>query len=109
MNSQIKLSQHLMKERAGRYAFIATTVGLGEIVHRHARRHTGDNRAVMVNITSTGVVMVEGDDQSIVTMYLANITEIEQYFDNASVPWLLAARVKTNMSQGLVKRQNDFD
>ena len=105
----MKLSHHLMKERAGRYAFIATTVGLGEVVHRCRRIHHGDNRLMTVNITSTGVVLVEGDGNEIVTLYLANITEIEQYFSDGRVPCILEARIKTNMRRGYIKQQNLYD
>lgn len=105
----MKLSNHLMQERAGRYAFIATTVGIGQVVHKYHRLHNGDNRPIVVNITSTGVVMVEGEDGSIVTLYLASITEIAGYFNNRQVPCVLEARVKTNMKRGYIQLQNNFD
>lgn len=109
MNSQIKLSQHLMRERAGRYAFIATTVGLGEIVHKHSRLHIRDNKPCTVGITSTGVIVVTGEDDTIVTLYLGTITEVQTYFDKGKVPCVLEAIVRTNMKRGYISLQNTFD
>ena len=105
---EIKISRHMKMERAGRYGYIATTVGVGQVVRTVERINSNSGKLCKVQVTDTGVVMVRGNDDTIMTMYLANIQEIEKYFDGA-VPFVLAAIVQMNMRKGHISRQNDFD
>ena len=102
------VTKHFMKERAGRYAFIATTVGIGKPVHTIERINSNSGELCYVQVTDTGVVMVKSKDNAIITLYLANITEIQTYFVNG-VPCVIEAIVKRNMKKGYVKMQNTFD
>lgn len=105
---EIKLSRHFMLERAGRYAYISTTVGIGEVVHTVERINDNSKELVYVSVTNTGVVLVRGVDGTIITMYLAYLEEVKKYFNN-SVPFVLASIINTNMKRGYIKHQNDFD
>ena len=102
------ISKHFMKERAGRYGFIASTVGIGKTVKTIERINSNSGKLCYVQVTDTGVVMVKGTDNVIITMYLASITEIQTYFIDG-VPCVLEAIVKTNMKRGYIKAQNDYD
>ena len=69
------ISKHFMKERAGRYGFIASTVGIGKTVKTIERINSNSGKLCYVQVTDTGVVMVKGTDNVIITMYLASITK----------------------------------
>ena len=104
----MKISKHFMTERAGRYAYIASTVGVGEVVHTIDRTHISGRQAT-VSITSTGVILVRDLEGGIITMYLARLTEIAKYFDEGIVPMVLAAVVHMNMKRGRIEEQNNYD
>jgi hypothetical protein len=92
------LSRHLTQDRADRYAFIATTIGVGTVVHtyRQAYNKIEGFPPCTVEITSTGVAMVRGDDGTLVTMYILSIQEARKYFVNAAIPMVLNAIIKSN-------------
>ena len=75
--SKINFSRHFMQDRADRYIFIAQTVGFGEVVHTH-QVHTTKGSGY-VEITTSGLVIVRGDDETVITMYLASFAEIKRY------------------------------
>ena len=99
------MSEHLRFDRADRYAFIATTIGLGEVVHSYCQPYHKYDGKCIVDITSTGVAIVRTEDDLIVTMYVLTISEAEKYFHN-NVPMVLEAIIKRNMKKRLHILQN---
>ncbi len=101
----IKMTNHLQQERADRYAFIVTTIGLGTVVHTtHYTSHKyGDN--IKLDITSTGVAMVYNPQGVLVTLYILRIGEARKYFDG-ELPMVLEAVIKKNMRLHLPEKQN---
>ena len=61
------VTKHFMQERAGRYAFIATTVGVGKPIHTIERINSNSGEPCYVQVTDTGVVMVKSKDNVIIT------------------------------------------
>ena len=99
------MTKHFQEERASRYAYIATTIGVGEIIHRHKQAYNKwGTEPCTVNITSTGVAIVTIDDK-IVTMYILRIGEAKTLF-NGMIPMILEAIIKRNMKQGHCDKQN---
>jgi hypothetical protein len=102
------LSNHVTQERADRYAFIASTIGLGTVIHSHKQEWGKDNREpYTVNITSTGVAMVMSADGVLVTLYILSIQEAKKYFINTTMPMLLEAIIKRNTKRRLHIVQNE--
>jgi hypothetical protein len=102
----MKLTYHFTSERLDRYAFIATTIGVGEVVHSHKQTRTkvGDAPCT-VDITNTGVAVVRTPENAIVTMYILTIGEAKKYY--ADMPMMLEAIIRTNMRRRLHILQNN--
>ena len=99
------MTKHFQEERASRYAYIATTIGVGEIIHKHKQAfNKWGTEPCTVNITSTGVAIVTIDDK-IVTMYILRIGEAKTLFDGM-IPMVLEGIIKRNMRQGHCDKQN---
>ena len=102
------ISNHFMEERADRYAFIATTIGLGTIIHSYRQEWSKYGDApTTVNITSTGIAMIMTENNKLVTMYVLTINEAKKYFNNA-IPTLIEAIIKTNMKKKYHLLQNEI-
>ena len=105
------LSQHFINDRADRYAFIATTVGVGNVIHTHKQKYSTIKGAepCTVKVTDTGVAIVVSASGAIVTMYLMTIHEAEKYFtlEGMVIPFVLAAIIKKNMKRRLHILQNE--
>lgn len=100
------MTGHFQMERAARYAYIVTTIGVGRVIHEYKQEYSKwDGEPCTVGITDTGVAIVRTHEGVIVTMYILTITEANRYFNNA-VPMVLAAVIRTNMKRGHVSRQN---
>lgn len=97
------ITKHCQNERAARYAFIATTIGLGKVIH--TAKSKSDDTAI-ISITDTGVLIVSALDGTIITMYIATLRQIACYYPNGVVPMVLSAIVKTNMKRGYCMRQD---
>lgn len=102
------MTEHFQKERAARYAYIATTVGVGKVIHEHKQTYNKwGTEPCVVAVTDTGVVIVKSPEGAIVTMYIVSIQEARKYFVGAAMPFVLEAIIKTNMKKGYVYRQNE--
>jgi hypothetical protein len=104
------MTEHFRMERAGRYAFIATTIGVGKVIatHKQASNKWGTDPCI-VGITDTGVAIVSRpEDGAIVTMYILSIGEAKKYFANALLPMVLEAVIRQNMRKGYHEMQNNF-
>ncbi len=102
------MSEHFKNDRADRYAFIATTIGVGTIIHSHKQAwNKWGTEPCTVNITSTGVAIVTNPENKIVTMYILTLKSAQQYFDSA-IPMVLDAIIKANMRKRLHILQNEI-
>ena len=101
-------TNHFRQDRADRYAFIATTIGVGKVIHSYTHPVDKNGRqSCTVQITSTGVAMVVANDGTLITMYVLTLHEAEKYFANAMIPMLLSAIIKKNMKNKLHLLQNE--
>lgn len=101
------LSEHFKRERADRYVFIATTIGMGKVIHSHKQAYNKwGTEPCVVDITDTGVAIVRTEDNIVVTMYILTITEALTYFDGV-VPMVLEAIIRRNMKRRYCTLQNE--
>lgn len=101
------ISEHFRTERADRYAFIATEVGLGKVIHSHKQQYNKwGTEPCIVDITSTGVAIVKTVEGKIITMYVLTLSEAEKYFTESLIPFLLAGIIRTNMRKKFHLLQN---
>ena len=102
-------SEHFRKDRADRYAFIVTTIGLGTVVHSHKQNFCKyGTEPCTVNITSTGVAMIMSPEGVMITMYVLTLSEAEKYFTNSVMPLLLHSIIKKNMRNRYHTLQNEM-
>lgn len=102
--AKVTFSKHFMEDRSDRYIFIASTVGFGEVVHTHEVNTTkGKGR---VEITTTGVLIVRGYDNVIITMYIASLAEIKKYYDGGEVHREVHLAARRNEKKNYIKLQN---
>lgn len=102
------ISEHFRKDRADRYAFIATTIGIGTVVHSHKQSFAKyGTEPCTVNITSTGVAMIMSPTGKMVTMYVLTLTEAQKYFTNTVMSMVLMAVIKKNMKNKFHILQNE--
>lgn len=99
------VSNHFKNDRADRYAFIATRVGVGTVIHSYAQPQSKYDNPCVVHITSTGVAIVKTIDDVLVTMYVLTLTEAQKYFD--TMPMVLTAIIKQNMKRRFHILQNE--
>lgn len=103
------MSQHFRTERAGRYAFIATTIGVGKVVTTHKQTYNKwGTEPCTVSVTDTGVAIVTSPEGMIVTMYILTLNEAKRYFVNEAIPMVMTAIIKSNMKKHLHELQNNF-
>jgi hypothetical protein len=101
------ISEHFRTDRADRYAFIATTLGIGEVIHSHKQLYNKyGTEPCTVYITTTGVAIVKNPKGTIVTMYVLTLNEARKYFN--VIPFLLESIIKTNMKKKYHLLQNDI-
>lgn len=100
------ITEHFKTQRADRYAFIATTVGIGTVIHSYQQPYTKhtSQRPCVVHITTTGIAIVKTPDDVLVTMYVLTLKEAEKYF--TTIPYVLAAVIKQNMKRKYHLLQN---
>jgi hypothetical protein len=103
------MTQHFRTERAGRYAFIATTIGVGKVIATHKQTYNKwDTEPCTVSVTDTGVAIVTSAEGKLVTMYILTLSEAKKYFVNAAVPMVISAVIKSNMKKHLHELQNNY-
>ena len=101
----IKLSSHLQQERADRYAFIVTTIGLGTVAYTFHYASNKYGTPIKLDITSTGVAVVYSEEGMLITLYILRLCEAERYF-NGAVPMVLEAVIKRNQRRHYDDKQN---
>ena len=70
------MTHHARVERADRIEYILDTIGVGEVVGKYEKRNEYRYKAV----TDTGVIMVTGFDNALITMYIGSMEEIIQTY-----------------------------
>lgn len=94
-------SKHMTEDRADRYVTIATKVGFGEVRYTT----TEDNRGRLevtriVELTSTGVIIIRDMDRTVVTMYCATIATALNLFHMDRLPPELYKTIRSNEKRG---------
>ena len=105
-----KVSIHFAQDRVERAAYIAETVGFGEIV-RTAEYYNRDNLFETKQITETGVMIVRGSSGQIVTMFIMRPDQVEEIYKKNNwgrVPSWLMTKVKKNWKKGYTQNQPDY-
>lgn len=102
---RIQFSKHALTERADRIAYIATTVGFGEVI---ARREVIDERgAVKRLLTDTGVIIVTDlNETMILTMWIADPAQVKSFYPEEQRNMAVLRLVKKYMQKGYQKAQN---
>lgn len=102
---RIRFSKHALNERADRIAYIATTIGFGEII---ARKLVVDERGkVMRLLTDTGVIIVtDPHEKCILTMWIADPTQVKDFYPDGVRNQAVLRLVKKYMEKGYQDRQN---
>ena len=105
--TQIEISRHFKEDRLDRYAYIATTIGIGEIIYTYKQEKCKyyNSQPANVNITSTGIAIVTSPKGKLITMYVLTIVEARKYY-NGKVPFLLAGIIQENMLRKHHIKQN---
>ena len=102
--AKVIFTKHFLNDRSDRYIFIAQTVGFGEVAHKHEVKTTKGSG--YVEITTTGLVIVRGNDDVIITMYLASLNEIQKYYGDKQVDREVVFAAKRNAKKGYIQKQN---
>ena len=100
------MTEHFRTERAERYAFIVTTIGIGKVIHTHKQEYNKwGTDPCTIGITDTGVAIVYTPEGAIVTMYILTRNEALKYY-NGTLPMVLEAVIKRNTKRRLQELQN---
>lgn len=94
-----KFSKHMTRDRADRYVLIATKVGFGEVLYTR-QRVASNGHEVIMELTSTGVIIVRGLDRTIVTMYCTTLACAKLYFELDRLPKNLLSAINRNQRNG---------
>lgn len=102
---RIRFSKHALNERADRIAYIATTIGFGEVI---ARKLVVDERGkVMRLLTDTGVIIVtDPHEKCILTMWIADPTQVKDFYPDGVRNQAVLRLVKKYMEKGYQDKQN---
>jgi hypothetical protein len=95
------MSKHLRTERIDRAEYIATTIGIGKEVIRKEKK----GRDSYSCLTDTGVVIIRGFDNSIITMYIATMAQATAIAEG-NLPKYLKDVVRRNEKKNYQKNQN---
>lgn len=97
-------SKHLINDRLDRYLFIATRLGFGEVVF--SKPHKTSEGAGKLSITSTGVILITGYSDTLITLYIATAGQIKQYYGDTTIPQTLLRQVYQNTKRNLIVLQD---
>ena len=105
-----KVTIHFRDERVDRATYISQTVGFGAVVNR-AEYFNRDGMFSVMEVIETGVVVIRGNVNQLVTMYIARPEQlVEIYKQNrwGKVPMWLMNKAKKNWQKGYTKNQTDY-
>lgn len=102
---RIRFSKHALNERADRIAYIATTIGFGEVI---ARKEVVDERGKAIRLlTDTGVIIVTDiHEKYILTMWIANPTQVKDFYPDGVRNQAVLRLVKKYMEKGYQNEQD---
>ena len=102
MTEKVTISHHLRADRLDRVAYIATTIGYGNIVFE---RHSPSTPTVSC-LTDTGVLIVKDEEGMIITMYIAEYKQANYVTHNNTPQWLSNV-IKKNLQKRRHILQNE--
>lgn len=68
--TRVNPTYHLLNDRMNRVQYIGTTIGFGEVIHSDTTINAKNGRQITTKVTSTGVFMVYGENNELITMYI---------------------------------------
>lgn len=75
-----KFSKHFINDRMERYVFIATKVGIGDVVYT-TQQIDKQNRNAIYELTKKGVLIIRDvTDRTIITMYCPTLCQVKGIF-----------------------------
>jgi len=101
---KIIFSKHMLQDRTDRYVFIATQLGFGEIIF--TKPHQTSAGAGTFNITSTGVIMIMGYNNTIITMYIGSAEQIRAAYGKNQMPRELVHQICRNEKRNFILLQD---
>ena len=102
MTERVTISHHLRADRLDRVAYIATTIGYGNIVFE---RHSLSTPTISC-LTDTGVLIVKDEEGMIITMYIAEYKQANYVTHNNTPQWLSNV-IKKNLQKRRHILQNE--
>lgn len=101
----IQFSKHALTERADRIAFIATTVGFGNVIKR--RMVIDERGKAMRLLTDTGVIIVTNPEETmILTMWIAGPAQVKEFYVGEMRNQAVLRLVKKYKEKGYQIKQN---
>lgn len=97
-------SKHLINDRLDRYLFIATRLGFGEVIF--SKPHQTSEGAGKLSITSTGVILITGYSNTLITLYIATVGQIKQYYGDNAIPQTLLRQAYQNTKRNFIVLQD---
>lgn len=101
---KVVFSKHMLQDRTDRYVFIATQLGFGEIIF--TKPHQTSAGAGTFNITSTGVIMIMGYNNTVITMYIGSAEQIRAAYGNHQMPRALVHQIRRNEKRNFILLQD---
>ena len=101
---KVIFSKHMLQDRTDRYVFIATQLGFGEIIF--SKPHQTSAGAGTFNITSTGVIMIKGYNNTVITMYIGSAEQIRAAYGNNPMPRELVHQIRRNEKRNFILLQD---
>ena len=100
--AKVKFSKHALEERADRIAYIATTIGFGEIIFQE----WDDRYQNYQCLTDTGVIIAKASDDTIITMFIATYDQAHRLM-KGKVPTAVKNKILKNMKRNRTTQQNE--
>lgn len=101
---KVIFSKHMLQDRTDRYVFIATQLGFGEIIF--SKPYQTSAGAGTFNITSTGVIMIMGYNNTVITMYIGSAEQIRAAYGNNQMPRELIHQIRRNEKRNFILLQD---
>lgn len=101
---KVVFSKHMLQDRTDRYVFIATQLGFGEIIF--SKPHQTSAGAGTFNITSTGVIMIMGYNNTVITMYIGSAEQIRAAYGKNQIPRELVHQIRRNEKRNFILLQD---
>lgn len=99
-------TNHMKNDRMNRWLFINETIGVGEVIRSTAPYiHERTKQLCHKELTSTGVIIIKGENALVITCYIATIEQAKSFYPNGRMPLALEGRVRTNTKRGYGKMQ----